>query len=117
MIGGVIMTFFQQNSRRGPYGAGFNPYQGIQGQPYYYNDQFRQGPQNFFLNQGSWQQPNFYPNGGWQGQPNLFENNFNQAQRFGGLPGNLNTIMGHVGTVTNGVNMVRQLGAIMSLFR
>ncbi|RPJ94924.1 hypothetical protein CW357_13130 [Rummeliibacillus sp. TYF005] len=33
------------------------------------------------------------------------------------LPNHLNTIMGHVGTITNGVNMMRQLGSIMSLFR
>lgn len=34
-----------------------------------------------------------------------------------GLSDNLNTMMGHMGTITNGINMMRQVGVIMSLFR
>lgn len=33
------------------------------------------------------------------------------------LPNALNLIMDHAGTITSGVNMVRQIGSIMSLFR
>jgi hypothetical protein len=32
-------------------------------------------------------------------------------------PNHFNNIMGHVGTITKGVNMMRQVGSILSLFR
>ncbi|WP_341302557.1 hypothetical protein MHB44_09530 [Lysinibacillus sp. FSL H8-0500] len=35
----------------------------------------------------------------------------------GRLPDHVNTIMGHVGIITNGVNMLRQMGSLLSLFR
>ncbi|WP_336046062.1 hypothetical protein [Solibacillus ferritrahens] len=52
-----------------------------------------------------------------QGQQQF--NPYSQApsSRFGGLSDNLNTMMGHVGTITNGVNMMRQVGAMFNLFR
>ncbi|MED4534700.1 hypothetical protein [Metabacillus fastidiosus] len=34
-----------------------------------------------------------------------------------GLSSNLGTMMGHVGKVANGINMMRQIGSIISLFR
>lgn len=37
--------------------------------------------------------------------------------RFGQLPDHINTLMGHAGKITYGVNMIRQVGAIVSLFR
>ena len=40
-----------------------------------------------------------------------------QQPRTGGLSDNLNTMMGHVGTITNGINMMRQMGSILSIFR
>lgn len=49
-------------------------------------------------------------------QPNYPPNQQFQAPRIGRLP-DLNTIMGHAGTITNGVNMLRQMGALLSLFR
>ena len=51
----------------------------------------------------------------WQ-QPN---DPFQQAPGpgSGSLSDNLNTMMGHVGTITNGINMMRQVGSIFSLFR
>jgi len=55
--------------------------------------------------QGRWGQPFFYPN--QQLQPS----------RFGRLPQHINTIMGHAGTITNGVSMLRQMGAFLSFFR
>lgn len=40
-----------------------------------------------------------------------------QAFRYGSLPNNLNTMMGHAGRIMYGVNMVRQVGSLLSLFR
>lgn len=40
-----------------------------------------------------------------------------QGSRFSGLSDNLNTMMGHVGTLTNGINTMRQVGAMLNLFR
>lgn len=33
------------------------------------------------------------------------------------LPDHLNTIMGHMGTITQGVNMMRQIGSLLSMFK
>ncbi|WP_107923763.1 hypothetical protein [Lysinibacillus parviboronicapiens] len=55
--------------------------------------------------QGRQEQPFFYP----MQQP--------QAFKFGNLPDSLNAIMGHAGTITNGVNMLRQMGSLLSLFK
>ncbi|OXS76304.1 hypothetical protein B1B04_04825 [Lysinibacillus sp. KCTC 33748] len=57
------------------------------------------------------------PMQGRQGQP--FFNPYQQPQtsRFGRLPQHLNTIMGHSGTITYGVNMLRQMGAFMNFLR
>ncbi|MEK4628554.1 MAG: hypothetical protein ABS944_12900 [Solibacillus sp.] len=109
------MPFFQQYPRSGPYRQG--PYnQGRQELPNFYSNQIRQEP-SFYSNQGWQEQPNFYPNGGLQGNQQYYQNNGFQNSRFGNLPNHLNTIMGHAGTITNGVNMMRQLSSIMSLFR
>ncbi|QFF97559.1 hypothetical protein PB01_01310 [Psychrobacillus glaciei] len=40
-----------------------------------------------------------------------------QGSRFERLPGHFKNIMGHVGTVKTGVNMIRQVGSILGLFR
>lgn len=51
---------------------------------------------------------------------NSFHNpNRQQSQgfRFERLPEHFNTIMGHAGTIKNGVNMIRQFGSILGLFR
>ncbi|WP_230875113.1 hypothetical protein [Lysinibacillus cavernae] len=50
-------------------------------------------------------------------QPYYSPNQQMQGSRLGNLPDHLNTIMGHAGTITNGVNMLRQMGALLSLFR
>ena len=84
-------------------------------------------PQFGFAPPNSFQQPNYFSpyNQGnsfgiepWQQQQVPF-NPYQQIpnQGYGGLPDNLNRIMGHVGTITNGINMVRSIGSIMSLFR
>lgn len=76
--------------------------------------------QNAYPQQRREPYPPFYPqnpNYGPQQQP------FNPYQQMqgpgygGGLSDNLNTIMGHVGTVTNGINAMQQVGSLMNLFR
>lgn len=85
-------------------------------------------PQQFgYPTPNSFPQPNnYYPsNQGnsfgiepWQQQQLPF-NPYQQLpnQGYGGLPGNLSRIMGHVGTLSNGINMMRSVGTLMSLFR
>ncbi len=50
-------------------------------------------------------------------QPYYSPNQQSQGLRLGNLPDHLNTIMGHAGTITNGVNMLRQMGSLLSLFK
>lgn len=77
---------------------------------------------NNFNNYPNQYQYNNYPD---QYQYNNFRqeqpmfNPYQQSQNngFGGLPDHINTVMGHMGTFTNGINMMRQVGALMSLFR
>lgn len=57
------------------------------------------------------------PNQIRQVQPFSYPNYQPQASRFGRLSDNLNTIMGHAGSITNGVNMLRQVGAFLSMLR
>ena len=94
------------------------PYYNIppgQPQPFYNNPPGQQQP---FYNPGPYQQQQPF-NGPYYQQP--FNNQYFQQQpqgsNFGRLPDQLNRIMGHAGTITNGVNMMRQMGAIFSLFR
>lgn len=61
----------------------------------------------------------FYPGnpynyGPWQQQVNPYQQMQNPGN---GRPNNMNTLMGHMGTITNGINMMRQFGSILSLFR
>ncbi|WP_431026986.1 hypothetical protein [Lysinibacillus sp. LZ02] len=62
--------------------------------------------------------PFFVPNQ-MRGQEQFFYSPYQQPQfsQFGRLPEHLNAIMGHAGTITNGVNMLRQMGALLSMFR
>ncbi|MGE7090497.1 hypothetical protein ACQKII_03370 [Lysinibacillus sp. NPDC048646] len=54
---------------------------------------------------------------GRQVQPFFYPNQQPLVSRFGTLPDNLNAIMGHAGKITSGVNMLRQMGSLLSLFR
>ena len=88
------MPYYSPDPRRRPvprsYRQNFNPmYQGRREQPFSFNN-----PRPFSFNN---QQP--------------------QNSRFGNLSNSLNTMMGHAGTITNGVNMLRQMGSLLSLFR
>ena len=128
------MPFFQPNPRRSPFPERyrqdfgppnqgrreqpfFNPNQGRRERPFYYQNQGRQEQPYYYQNQGRQEQPYYYQNQGRQEQPYYYPDQQYQAPGFGGLTNNLNTLMGHAGTITNGVNMFRQLGSIMSLFR
>lgn len=84
------MPYYPPNRRNRPFPPTYN--QGF-GSPY-------QGMQ-----QGMQEQPFYYPTQ----QP--------QASRFGRLPNHLNTIMGHAGRISYGVNMLRQVGSLISFFR
>ncbi|MGN7116949.1 hypothetical protein [Lysinibacillus odysseyi] len=132
------MTFYPPNPGRGPFPPGYRQNFGPPGYPAPFGRQVSPNPVPQFRAQPPfYQQP--YPMGrpgnpffspspfGNQGQPFLNQNQFgmqdpnayypNQQFRGPGLSGHLNTLMGHVGTVTNGVNMLRQLGSLMTLFR
>ncbi|MFP3918474.1 hypothetical protein U5N28_11745 [Lysinibacillus telephonicus] len=52
-----------------------------------------------------------------QDEPFLPPNNQPQVSRLRRFPDHLNTIYGHMGTIRNGVDMMRQLGAFLSRFR
>ena len=52
-----------------------------------------------------------------QEQPFYYPPQQPPVSRFGRLPANLNTIMGHAGRISNGVNMVRQMGSLIRFFR
>lgn len=60
-----------------------------------------------------------YPVNPRQGQQqfNPYPQQQQQGSRFSGLSDNLNTVMGHVGTLTNGINTMRQVGAMLNLFK
>ena len=131
------MTFYPPNPGGGPfpprYRQNFEPPRPFGRQGYPPPPPFRrQAPFNPQGNpMGGQGNPYFNPNPfGNQGQPFFGSDQFgmqdpaayNPNQPFGaprsrGLGGQLNTLMGHMGTVTNGVNMLRQLGSIMTMFR
>lgn len=78
-------------------------------------NQFR-GPNNFYPPSNQFRGPNnFYP------PQNQFESrpyfNPNEQPPYGRTPTDLNAMMGHVGTITNGINMMRQLGGALGFFR
>ena len=88
------MQYYSQNPRRRPV-------------PRRYRQSFDS------MNQGRRVQPfNFNSQ-----QPFMFNNQQPQTSRFGNLSNNLQAMMGHAGTITNGVNMLRQMGSLLSLFR
>ncbi|MFJ7736264.1 hypothetical protein ACIQ2D_07940 [Lysinibacillus sp. NPDC097287] len=57
------------------------------------------------------------PYQGMQEQPFYYPNQQSPVSRFGRLPSHLNTIMGHAGRISYGVNMLRQMGSLISFFR
>jgi len=57
------------------------------------------------------------PYRGRQEQPYFYPNQQPQVSRFGRLPNHVNTLMRHAGTISYGVNMIRQMGSFLSIFR
>ena len=113
------MTFFSRPPRMPM------PQQQFRGAPPMPRQRFGNPMQNAFppqRNRGG-QYPPFYPQtpnyGPWQPPYNPYEQMPGQGYGGGGggLSDNLNTIMGHVGTVTNGINAMQQVGSLMNLFR
>ena len=107
------MTFFSRQARMPM------PRQQFGGPPPMARQPFGYPMQNAFP-QSRDPYPPFYPqspnsNGQWQQPYNPYQQMPNQGNR--GLSDNLNTIMGHVGTVTNGINAMRQVGSLLGMFR
>ena len=50
-------------------------------------------------------------------QPNSFNNQQPRNSRFGNLAENFSAMKGHADTITSRVNMLRQMGSLLSLFR
>ena len=120
------MRFYPPNPRRGPappvYRQRFGPSNQMGRQEgSYYPNQFRRRDDSYsYPYQYSRQpQPYYYPpqDTGYDSQ---FGNPYEQQQysQFGGrLPGRLNTLMGHAGTLRNGYYMMRQVGSLLGMFR
>ncbi|TLS37040.1 hypothetical protein [Pseudalkalibacillus caeni] len=49
--------------------------------------------------------------------PNLWNQYGSQPEQKPGLTGNLSKMMSHVGTISNGINMMKQVGSMLSLFK
>ena len=124
------MRFYPPNPRMGPnqpaYRQRFGPSNrmGRQDESFYYPNRFRRRDDSYsYPYQYSRQpQPYYYPpqDTGYDAQ---FGNPYEQQQQysqFGGggrLPGRLNSLMGHAGTLTNGYYMMRQIGSLLGMFR
>lgn len=119
------MPFYRQNSRTGmfpPNGQQFGPppQMGRQqmGMPRF--NEFAGPREAFYPQPGNTRQgqQQFNPYLQQQQQQfNPYPQQQQQGSRFSGLSDNLNTMMGHVGTITNGINTMRQVGAMLNLFR
>lgn len=109
------MPFYPQNSRMGmftPNGQQFGP------PPQMGRQQMGMPRSNEFARQ----REVFYPPYPMNQRPgpqqfNPYPQQQQQGSRFSGLSDNLNTMMGHVGTITNGINTMRQVGTMLNLFR
>lgn len=107
---------------RGVYGQNFGPQNDMRrpNSPYLYNQEppqgFQQQPQRYQQqSQGYQQPPQRYQqqSQGYQQQPQKFQQQ--QGQRR--FPENLNTMMNHAGKVSEGINLMRQIGSFFNLFR
>ena len=117
------MRFYPPDSRRRPappfYRQQFRPSNrmGRQADYYYSPNQFRRPDQaNFYAEQFRRQ---YYPPNQYTRQDSPFSNPYEQQRpsRFGRLPQHFNTLMGHAGTLQNGVNMMRQISSLLGMFR
>ena len=116
------MRFYPPDFRRGPtppfYRQRFEPSNPM-GTPhnyYYYPNQFRRPDNTYFYAEQFRRQynPPQYPR-----QDFSFSYPYEQQRpsRLGRLPEHFNTLMGHAGTLQNGVNMMRQISSLLGMFR
>ncbi|MFC7686220.1 hypothetical protein [Ureibacillus sp. GCM10028918] len=110
---------FSQDSRRGPVPPGYRPNYGQPNEmrrpenPYLYNQQHPQGyPQQ---PQGYHQQPQGYPQQA-QGYQQQQQQGYPQQGPRRRLP-DMNRMMDHAGKVSEGINIVRQIGALFNFYR
>ena len=117
------MRFYPQDPRRGPasplYRQRFGPPNQMrrQADPYYYPNQFRRPENpNFYGEQFRRQ---YYPPNPNTGQDSPSNNPSAQPRfsRLARLPDQFNTLMGHAGTIQNGLNTMRQIGSLLGMFR
>ena len=117
------MRFYPPDSRRGPappyYRQQFGPSNrmGRQTDYYYYPNQFRRPDNtNFYAEQFRRQ---YYPPNQYTRQDAPFSNSYEQLRpsRFGRLPEHFNTLMGHAGTLQNGINVMKQISSLLGMFR
>lgn len=95
--------FFQPYPQR-------QPMSNLNRQPFGFSGPNQQQP---FFDPYARQQRDFNQQGSFQQQQPQQQ----QPSRFGRLPDTINTLMGHAGTITNGVNVMRQFGSLLGLFR
>lgn len=120
------MRFYPPNPRRGPapplYRQRFGPSNrmGRQEDSFYYPNRFRRRDDSYsYPYQYSRQpQPYYYPEQYMRYDSSVGNSSERpQVSRFGRLPDHLNTLMGHAGTIQNGVNMMRQFSSLLGMFR
>ena len=117
------MRFYPPDFRGGPMSPTYRQRSrpsnsiGRQNDFYYYPNQFRRPENpNFYGDQFRRQ---YYPPNQYTGQSLPFSNRYEQPRpsRLRNLPQHFNTLMGHAGTLQNGVNMMRQISSLLGMFR
>ena len=87
---------------------------------FYYPPRFRRREDSYaYPSQYSRQrQPYYYPEQ-YMGYDSPVRNSNERPRpsRIGRLPEHFNTLMGHAGTLQNGINMMRQFSSLLGMFR
>ena len=104
------MVFYRQNGRGEQYPMARQRY----GPSQMSNQRFGSPRNNAFARR---QDYSFYPMYPTQEQQPFNPYQQEPGARNGSFSDNLNTMMGHVGTITNGLNAMRQVGSMFNLFR
>ena len=118
------MRFYPPNPRRGPgplfYRQRFGPPPRMRRQPdsFNYPDQFRRpADPNFYAEPFGRQYNNPANQNPGQDLPASTPSEQPRFSRLARLPDQFNTLMGHAGTIQNGINTMRQLGSLLRIFR
>lgn len=107
-----ILTYYSRQNRMPMPGQQFSP-PPMARQPFGYPMQSPYQPPRSANNPMYPQNPFRYR----QGQQPFAPYQQMPMQRPAERPDHLNTIIGHMGTINNGLNMIKQVSSIMSLFR